>query len=521
LKAILSVYDKTSLAEFARPLVELGYELVSTGGTHRELAAAGLRVEQVSDLTGFPEVLDGRVKTLHPKVHGGILARRDLPSDMAQLAQRGIAPIDLVAVNLYPFRQTVANPNVALADALENIDIGGSAMVRAAAKNFPHVVVVVDPSDYGWVVERLREGGPSLEERRALAAKAFQHVAHYDTLVAEYLRGDPDLSGFPAHLTVAMTRRQELRYGENPHQKGAFYAYDSVRTPVEGLGAATQHHGRAMSYTNFLDADAAFNLACDFSEPVVAIIKHTNPCCLAVGEGDLAALYQRALKEGDPVSAYGGIVAVNRPIDYAFADALRQVLSPVSGARMFYEIVIAPSATPEGLAHLKRKSQDLRILTAPTGDPRRGRLDVRFVRGGALVQEADVTAEEHFEVVSRRQPTQSELRDLRVAWVVCKHVKSNAITVVKDGVLIGMGPGQPNRVRSAEIACQAAGERARGAVAASDALIPFPDTVEVCARYGVTCVVHTGGSIRDDETLATADRLGVSLLTSGVRHFRH
>ncbi|MBI4197834.1 MAG: bifunctional phosphoribosylaminoimidazolecarboxamide formyltransferase/IMP cyclohydrolase, partial [Chloroflexi bacterium] len=445
MKAILSVYDKTGLAEFARPLAELGYELVSTGGTHRELAQAGLMVQQVSDYTGFPEILDGRVKTLHPKVHGGILARRDLPSDMAQLAQHGIGTIDVVAVNLYPFRQTVVRPDIALGDALENIDIGGPAMVRAAAKNYPHVVVVVDPSDYGWVAQRLREGGPSQEERRKLAAKAFQHVAHYDTLVAEYLRGDPNKSGFPAHLTVAMTRRQELRYGENPHQKGAFYAYDSVRTPVEGLGAATQHHGRAMSYVNFLDADAAFNLACDFSEPVVAIIKHTNPCCFAVGEGDLAALYQRALKEGDPVSAYGGIVAANRPIDYAFADALRQVLSPVSGARMFYEIVIAPSATPEGLAHLKRKSQDLRILTAPTGDPRRGRLDVRFVRGGALVQEADVTAEERFEVVSRRQPTASELRDLRVAWIVCKHVKSNAITVVKDGVLIGMGPGQPTR----------------------------------------------------------------------------
>ncbi|MBI4312159.1 MAG: bifunctional phosphoribosylaminoimidazolecarboxamide formyltransferase/IMP cyclohydrolase [Chloroflexi bacterium] len=518
MKAILSVYDKAGLVDFAKPLAELGYELLSTGGTHRELASAGVPVRQISDYTGSPEILDGRVKTLHPKVHGGILARRTLSGDMAQLAQQGIGAIDVVAVNLYPFRQTVAKPGVTLEDALENIDIGGPAMVRAAAKNYPSVVVVVDPADYGWVAQKLREGGVSQEERRKLAAKAFQHVAHYDTLVAEYLRdGEP----FPSHLTVAMTRLQELRYGENPHQRGAFYAYDSVRTPREGLGAATQHHGRAMSYTNFLDADGAFNLVCDFAEPAVAIIKHTNPCCLAVGNGGLPGLYERALKEGDPVSAYGGIVSTNRTLDYALADALRQVLSPVTGERMFYEIVIAPDATPDGLAHLKRKSQDLRILTAPMGEPHRVRLDVRFVRGGALVQEADVTAETEFKLTSRRQPTASEMGDLRTAWAVCKHVKSNAITIVKDGVLIGMGPGQPNRVRSAEIACAAAGERARGAVAASDAFLPFPDTLEVCAKAGVTCLVHTGGSIRDEDSVKAADRLGMSLLTSGVRHFRH
>ena len=518
MKAILSVYDKSGLVEFARPLAELGYELLSTGGTHRELASAGVLVRQISDYTGSPEILDGRVKTLHPKVHGGILARRNLPGDMAQLAQQGIGTIDVVAVNLYPFRQTVAKPGVTLDEALENIDIGGPSMVRAAAKNYPSVVVVVDPSDYGWVAQRLREGGVSQEERRKLAAKAFQHVAHYDTLVAEYLRAD---ELFPSQLSVAMTRLQELRYGENPHQKGAFYAYDSVRTPREGLGAATQHHGRAMSYTNFLDADAAFNLACDFTEPAVAIIKHTNPCCLAVGDRDLTALYKEALAQGDPVSAYGGIVSTNRTLDYALADALRQVLSPVTGERMFYEIVIVPDATPDGLAHLKRKSQDLRILTAPMGDPHRGRLDVRFVRGGALVQEADTSAETEFKVVSQRQPTAKEIADLRVAWAVCKHVKSNAITIVKDGVLIGMGPGQPNRVRSAEIACRAAGERAKGAVAASDAFLPFPDTLEVCASVGVTCLVHTGGSIRDEDSVKAADSLGMTLLTSGVRHFRH
>jgi len=521
-RAILAPYDKTGLVEFARGLVDLGWELLATGNTERVLREAGLEVTAVADFTGSPEMLGGRVKTLHPRIHGGLLYRRGNAEDEAELAEHGLDAIDLVAGNLYPFVETVTGSDVTLAEALEQIDIGGPTMIRAAAKNHPAVVPIIDPADYDGVLEALRAGGPDATERRRLAAKAFQHVAHYDTLIAEYLREPEDL--LPAQLTVAMTRLEELRYGENPHQRGGFYRYDSVRVPAEGIGAATQHHGKAMSFVNILDADAAFNLVADFADPAVAIIKHTNPCCFATapeGAATLAELFERALNEGDPVSAYGGIVAVNRTLDMGLAVALRDVLSPVHGGRMFYEIVVVPDAEPEALEHLKKKSRDLRILTAPLGDPRRARLDLRAVRGGLVVQDADVSEETEFEVVGDRPPAPHELADLRVAWVVCKHVKSNGVVFVKDGTLIGMGAGQPNRVQSARLCVIGSGERAHGAVTASDALIPFPDTIEVAAEAGVTCVVHTGGSIRDDESVAVANRLGVSLLTTGVRHFRH
>ena len=522
MRAILSASDKTGLVELARGLHELGWELFATGNTQRVVVEAGVPVTAVAELTGSPEMLGGRVKTLHPNVHGGLLYRRGHPQDEADIAAHGIEAIDLIACNLYPFVETVTGGEgggATLAEALEQIDIGGPTMIRAAAKNHPWVLPLVDPADYAPVLEALRGGGFDAEARRALAAKAFAHVAHYDTMIAEYLRGEDEL--LPAELTVGMTRLQELRYGENPHQRGAFYALDSVRAPVEGMGAYVQHHGKALSLVNILDADAAFNLVAEFEEPAVAIVKHTNPCCFASGEEPLATLYERALRGGDAVSAYGGIVATNRTIDMDYANALRDVLSPEGGARMFFEIVIAPDAEPEALAHLKKKSKDLRILTAPLGEPQRPRLDFRAVRGGVVVQEADVSVEATFKVVSKREPTASELADLRAAWRVCKHVKSNAVVFVKDGVLVGMGAGQPNRVGSARLAGAAAGERAHGAVAATDALIPFPDTVEVCAEYGVTCVMHTGGSIRDEESVQAADRLGISLLTTGVRHFRH
>jgi len=399
-KALLSVYDKTGLVEFARSVSDLGYALVSTGGTHQELSQAGLQVRQVADVTGSPEILGGRVKTLHPVIHGGILARRDMPDDLAQLAEHNIEIIDLVVSNLYPFRETITSPSVALEEALENIDIGGPAMIRAAAKNFPHVVVVVDPDDYDWVAGKLRSEGLSQEERQRLARKAFQHVALYDTAVAEYLQGDD--GPFSQELTLGMTRVEVLRYGENPHQKGAFYALDSVRSPVEGMGAYTQRHGKEMSFVNILDADAAYNLVADFAGPALAIIKHTNPCCFATGQDDVVSLYQRALTQGDAVSAYGGIVASNRPIDMAYARALREVLSPVTGGRMFFEIVIAPGAEPEALEHLKKKSKDLRILTAPLGEPSRPRLDFRAVRGGDVVHDADLSEETEFKVVTKR-----------------------------------------------------------------------------------------------------------------------
>jgi len=393
-------------------------------------------------------------------------------------------------------------------------------MIRAAAKNHPWVIPVVDPADYDAILDALRSGGPDEAARRALAAKAFQHVAHYDTAIAEYLRGGAD--PFPEQLTVGLSRiGDQLRYGENPHQRAALYRLDSVGASAEGIGGYVQHHGKGMSYTNFLDADAAFNLVADCPRPAVAIIKHTNPCCFATGEEPLAALYERALRQGDPVSAYGGIVAVNRPLDMALAEALRDLLSPLTEARMFYEIVIVPAYDPEALDHLKKKSKELRIIEAPAGDPGRQRFEYRAVRGGLLVQDADVSVESAFEVVSERQPTATELADLRTAWAVCRHVKSNAIVFVKDGVLVGMGAGQPNRVESARLAVAGAGDLARGAVMASDAFFPFPDSLEVAAAAGVVAAVHPGGSLRDAESVQAADALGLVLCTTGVRHFRH
>ena len=392
-------------------------------------------------------------------------------------------------------------------------------MLRAAAKNHGAVIPLVDPADYASVLAALQAGGLGEQARRELAAKTFALTARYDTMVADYLRGDA--TALPEQLTLAMTRREELRYGENPHQRGAFYTLDSVHSPVEGIGGYEQHHGLGLSYVNILDAGAAFDLVAEFDEPAVAIIKHTNPACFATGDEAIATLYERALNAGDNVSAYGGIVASNRPIDLAYATALRDVRDPDGGQRMRFDIVIAPGATDDGLAHLKKKSKDLRILTAPLGDVAAPRLDFRAVRGGVAVQDADLSRETEFEVVSERQPSAAELADLRIAWVVCKHVKSNAVTIVKDGVLLGMGAGQPNRVGSARLAVELAGEAARGAVATTDAYIPFPDTIEVCAEAGVSCVMHTGGSIRDEDSIETADRLSVSLLTTGVRHFRH
>ncbi|MDA0815092.1 MAG: bifunctional phosphoribosylaminoimidazolecarboxamide formyltransferase/IMP cyclohydrolase [Chloroflexi bacterium] len=525
-RAILAVYDKAGIVEFARGLHELGWELVGTGGTARTVAEAGLPITQVADLTGSPEMLGGRVKTLHPKIHGGILYRRGREDDEAEVAKYEVPAIDLVAGNLYPFVETVTRGTPTLGDALEEIDIGGPTMIRAAAKNHPHVLPVIDPVDYDAILEALRvaDGDPSgvdAEARRRLAAKAFQHVAHYDTAIAEYLRDEDEI--FPAQLTAGMTRREVLRYGENPHQQGAFYTFDSVRQPIEGIGGMEQHHGKAMSYVNILDADAAYNVVADFEEPAVAIIKHTNPACFAAGAGAaLSDLYGRALGEGDFVSAYGGIVAVNRVVDMAFAEALREVRSPSDGeTRMFYEIVVAPGYEPDALEHLKKKSRDLRILTVPMGEPRRERVEFRSVRGGVLVQNADVKFVSDFQVVSQRSPTEGEMADLRLAWNVCKHVKSNGVVFVKDGVLIGMGAGQPNRVGSARLCAQQAGERARGAVCATDAFLPFPDTVEVAAEAGCTLVAHTGGSIRDEDSVQAADRLGVSMVITGVRHFRH
>jgi phosphoribosylaminoimidazolecarboxamide formyltransferase/IMP cyclohydrolase len=512
-KAIISVSDKTGVVEFARGLADLGFELYSTGGTHKALAEAGVAVTSVSKLTGFPEILDGRVKTLHPAVHGGILARRDQPSHLEELAKSGIGAIDLVAVSLYPFVETVTRPGATLDDALENIDIGGPTMIRAAAKNFPHVLVVVDPADYGRLLDLLRAGAVPLEERRRLALKAFQHVASYDTAIAQYLRAGEE--AFPQQLTIALAKLFNLRYGENPHQRAAVYREESVLWGGRtwGIVAAEQLHGKALSYNNFLDADAAWRAALDFAEPTAVVVKHTNPCGLACHH-DLAEAYRRALS-GDPVSAYGGIVAVNRELSGEAAEEI---------GKTFYEIVIAPAFSEEALTTLQKK-KNLRLLQldeeAALGCATA--LEYRRVSGGFLVQEPDAYLDEAIElqVVTRRPPSEQELADLRFAWKVVKHVKSNSIVIVKDRTLLGMGAGQPNRVTSVHLALRRAEERARGAVLASDAFFPFPDGVELAADGGVTAVIQPGGSIRDQEVIEAADARGMAMVFTGIRHFRH
>ena len=534
MRALLAVYDKAGLVDFARGLVDLGWEVIATGNTEKTLRASGLPATSVAEVIGFPEILDGRVKTLHPAIHAGLLARRGDPEHLRQLAEHGIKGIDLVANSLYPFEATLAKKGVTLDEAIENIDIGGPAMLRAAAKNFADVVVLCDPADYESTLAALRDGGPSPTERRALAAKAFQHVALYDTLVARYLRGEEDgpfdraqgrpLDGAqgklktPDELTIALRRRPDLdlRYGENPHQAGALYLEAGRTAP--GVAGFKQLHGIAMSFNNVLDADAAWRTASDFAEPTVVIVKHVNPCGLASHE-DLTLAYERALS-GDPISAFGGIVACNRPIDGALAQAMRASQSPSSGQRMRYDIVLAPGFTEEALEELRRW-RDVRILEVSQGDATP--YDLRRVSGGFLLQEPDrkPDASLQLQVVSKRQPTAAELADLRFAWRACKHVKSNAIVLANDRTLLGMGAGQPNRVTSVRLAVERAGERARGSVLASDAFFPFFDGLAVAAAAGVVAAIEPGGSVRDAEVIAVADAAGMALVFTGERHFRH
>lgn len=524
--ALVSVSDKTGLEDLAKALVELGYSLISTGGSAKALETASVPVKKVEDLTGFPEMLDGRVKTLHPNVHGGILAIRDKPEHMAAIAEHGIAPIDLVIVNLYPFRATVTkSPAPSFEVGVENIDIGGPAMIRAAAKNHEHVTVVVDPEDYSTLLQRLREGAHShsfAEFRKHLAWKAFQHTASYDAQVAEWLWSKVGSGPAPA-LSVPMSLAQGLRYGENPHQQAAFYV-DASLTEVGrgGVATAQQHHGKEMSYNNFLDADAAYSCVCDLPDPSCVIVKHTNPCG-AASRGDLREAYRLAVR-ADPISAFGGIVAFNREVDEDLAKEIREFRSPTDNdTRMFYEIVIAPSYTPKGLEVLKGKSKALRILQAAPRAPS-GR-SLRQVAGGWLLQDADSLTPEDitFTAASDKQATPQELLDIKFAWRIAKHVKSNAIAVAKDQRLLGMGSGQPNRVKSTQIALEKAGEDVMGSVLASDAFFPFSwnDSVEFACQAGVKAIVHPGGSLRDTDAVECCNKYGVALLTTGVRHFRH
>jgi phosphoribosylaminoimidazolecarboxamide formyltransferase / IMP cyclohydrolase len=512
LKALISVYDKSGIVELAGQLARAGYELISTGGTYNTLAQEGrLPVRQVSEVTGSPEILEGRVKTLHPVIHAGLLARRDSPEHMKELSRQNIDPIDLVVVNLYPFVETIKRPNVSLEEALENIDIGGPTMLRAAAKNFPGVAVVVDPADYTWVAQKLAGGGLSLEERRRLAAKAFRHVATYDAAVAGYLTQDEAEENLPKHLSVSLVKSMTLRYGENPHQQGVLYTL--AGRPGGGIATARQLHGRELSYNNLMDADAAWRTVSDFAEPAAVVVKHANPCGLASHE-DLAQAYQRAY-EGDTVSAFGGIVGYNRPVTAAAAEAMNPV---------FYEVVVAPGYEPAALIILEKK-RNLRILEVEATQQQSDLMpyDIRPITGGILVQTPDLIEEDPavWKVVTQRAPTQAELRDLAFAWKAAKHVKSNAIVFAKDNTLVGMGAGQPNRVVSVHLSQRIAGDKAAGSVLASDAFFPFPDNIELAAAAGVTAIVQPGGSIRDDEVIAAADQHNLAMVFTGVRHFRH
>lgn len=511
--ALLSVFDKSGLIALAQALHSSGYELLSTGGSHRSLVDAGLPVTPVADVTGFPEIMDGRVKTLHPAIHGGLLARRDHPEDLATLDQLGITPIDLVVSNLYPFADRIARPATTLAEAVELIDIGGPAMIRAAAKNFQSVVIVTSPSDYGPVISSLATGGPDLHTRRALAAKAFAHVAAYDTLVADYLRG-PDFV-LPDEWSVAGRKERDLRYGENPHQIAAAYRRLSPKPTAPGVMDATQISGRDLSFNNLLDADAAINAIGGFDEPAVSIIKHTIPCGLAVRE-QLVASYEAALA-GDPVSAFGGIVAMNRELDEETAAVL---------GKTFFEVIIAPSFSPEALARLQRKT-NLRLLELPAlkagARAYSAPVDVRPITGGLLVQQSDSRVDDPgtWKVVTERQPTMEEWADLAFAWEAARHIKSNAIVIARNRSILGMGSGQPNRLESVGIASRRAGDRASGASLASDAFFPFADGLERALASGVVAIVQPGGSVRDDEVIAAANSAGATMVFTGIRHFRH
>jgi len=521
-RALLSVSDKTGLVELARGLVELGIEILSTGGTARTLTSAGIPVTPVEDVTGFPEMMDGRVKTLHPAIHGGILANRAVPEHMSAIARAGIKPIDLVVVNLYPFEQTVADPSVTLETAVENIDIGGPAMTRAAAKNFQSVAVVVDPADYPEVLTALRapERSVPLELRRRLATKAFAHTSAYDAAIASWLRGTEDL--FPESLTIPLKLVQPMRYGENPHQKGAFYRHAGYAGPT--LADATLLSGLEISYNNIQDADAALRVVMSFKDIACAIIKHTNPCGCALGADPVQAF--RRAKEGDPVSAFGGIVAFNRPVTDAVAEALCEKYQK-------WDIIVAPSFDEDALERITtRKSwgNTVRLIAVPgmesgesTAYVTGAALDFKRVLGGMLAQEPDrrVLAPEDLKVVSKAQPTPEQMEQMLFAWTIMRHVKSNAIVLCKDFQLLGAGAGQMNRVNSVHLALRQAGDKAEGCVLASDAFFPFPDGPEMAIQGGVKAIIEPGGSTKDAEVIAVCDQYGIPLVFTGVRHFKH
>jgi len=522
--ALLSVSDKTGIVDFARALHQRGVRLLSTGGTAKLLAKSELPVTEVAEVTGFPEMLDGRVKTLHPRIHGGLLARRDVPEHMAALKAHGIDTIDLLVINLYPFAQATARPDCTLEDAIENIDIGGPAMLRAAAKNWPDVGVVIDPSDYAQVLAELDAGGLTRKTKFALARKVYAHTAAYDGMITNYLSAlepgaeeapakVPAREAFPGVYTLQLVKTQDMRYGENPHQGAAFYREHS---PAPGtLAQWTQLQGKELSYNNIADADAAWECVKTFDVPACVIVKHANPCGVAIGASAVEA-YTKALKT-DPTSAFGGILALNRPLDAAVVEA-------INAAKQFVEVAIAPSVTPEARALLAPK-QNLRVLEVPLSTQCNA-LDFKRVGGGMLLQSADAIdmVEGGLKVVTKLQPTEAQMQDLLFAWKVAKFVKSNAIVFCGGGMTLGVGAGQMSRVDSARIAgvkAESAGLSLKGSAVASDAFFPFRDGLDVVIDGGAACVIQPGGSMRDAEVIAAADERGIAMVFTGTRHFRH
>lgn len=509
-RALISVFDKTGIVDFAKSLNTMGWEIISTGGTSQKLKEEGIRVTDISDLTKFPECFDGRVKTLHPNVEGGILAVRDNDNHKKQMAALGIDPIDMVVCNLYPFKQTILKPGVSHAEIIENIDIGGPTMIRAAAKNYQFVTVITDPEDYHLVVEELKaQGDTSAATKEMLAAKVFIHTSHYDALIAGYFSEKLNIR-YPKTLTLTYEKKQDLRYGENPHQSAAFYA--SVKETEGTLTGAIQLHGKELSYNNIGDTDGALETLKEFDEPTIVAAKHANPC--GVGSAPtLAEAYRRAY-EADPVSIFGGIVAANREVDAATAAEM---------AKIFLEVVIAPSFSREALDILTQK-KNIRLLQLENiGQKNTLANKAKTASGGLLIQEADTQLlnQKEMQVVTERQPTEAEMRDLIFAWKVVKHTKSNGIAIAKELCTTGVGPGQVSRIWALENAIRQGGARIAGSVMASDAFFPFPDCVEAAHKAGITAIIQPGGSVKDQESIDAANRYGIAMIFTGMRHFKH
>ncbi|NUQ65661.1 MAG: bifunctional phosphoribosylaminoimidazolecarboxamide formyltransferase/IMP cyclohydrolase [Pirellulales bacterium] len=515
-RALISVSDKLGLAGFAKGLVSAGVEVFSTGGTRRHLEAEGIAVRDVSDYTGFPEMMDGRLKTLHPKVHGGILCRHDNPEDLKALAEHGILTFELVVVNLYPFETTIARGGVTEAEAIEQIDIGGPTMVRAAAKNFAFTTIATHPEQYSAILDQITaHGATTYELRRQLAADAFAHTARYDQAIAAYFAGLRAEDEFPGAISLTLRRKAVLRYGENPHQKAALYAKKDA--PAANLVSALQLHGKELSYNNLLDLDSALAIVRGLAAPAASVIKHNNPCGAAVA-GTLAEALKSAMA-GDPLSAFGSVLGLNRTVDGATAEVLTE-------PGLFVEAIVAPDFDDEALEILTTRPKwkaNVRLMKVGNLQQPPERWQFRWIEGGALMQEADVQPdrEDQWQVVTGARPADAVMDDLRFAWAIVRHVKSNAIAICKDGMLLGAGAGQMSRVDSVEIAIQKAGQRVEGSVLASDAFFPFPDSIERAAAAGVKAVIQPGGSKKDDEVVAACNRLGLVMVFTGTRHFKH